>query len=168
MSWVGEDVAGDRAGVKKEGSGSSESEWSGLEWSDSEEGDMVKEEEWAEVKVKKEEEEEEVYTQTNRLKSSGVTATTKTTKIKKEEDTAADTPLSHISSRTTQKPAPTYTLEPTRPGPIARPGPSTPRRAHQTWVDDSEIMRHLVGGMAGLAIPMSQDEGGRWRIQQRP
>lgn len=47
-----------------------------------------------------------------------------------------------------------------------RPGPSSTQRTPRKRTTD-EIMRHLVGGMAGLAIPMVQDDGGRWRISQR-
>lgn len=74
----------------------------------------------------------------------------------------------------TPKPAPKggYVLEAaqSRPPPQGnpfRPGPSTPRTTRQKSTDDSEIMQYLVGSMANLAIPMSQDDGGRWRIDKR-
>lgn len=74
----------------------------------------------------------------------------------------------------TPKPVPKggYMLEaaqsrPPPQGSSSRPGPSTPRTTRQKSIDDSEIMQHLVGGMANLAIPMSQDDGGRWRIDKR-
>lgn len=74
----------------------------------------------------------------------------------------------------TQKPVPkgAYTLEAAPSGPTpqwssSRAGPSIPRGPRQKWTDDTEIMQHLVGGMANLAIPMSQDDSGRWRIHKR-
>ncbi|KAL2104971.1 hypothetical protein VUR80DRAFT_9247 [Thermomyces stellatus] len=65
-----------------------------------------------------------------------------------------------------------YTLEAVKSRPVpqgssSRPGPSTPRKTCQKWIDDSEIMQYLVGGMTNLAIPMAQDDGGRWRIHRR-
>lgn len=56
--------------------------------------------------------------------------------------------------------------EPEPPSPSQqRRGPSSTQRPRGQTAD--EIMRHLVGGMAGLAIPMAQDDGGRWRISHR-
>lgn len=143
VSWVGEAPAGDavRKGLLSEGS--SESEWSELEWSGSE-GEEVKEEG---VEVK----EEDAYTQTNKPFTQP-NAITKTTAIKKGGNAAEQ-----WAPSTRPRSPPAHNPGPPRLHPASTPRPN----------QDDEIMRHLVGGMAGLAILMSQDGSGRWRIHKR-
>ena len=159
--WSGEGEVSWAGDVKKETSSESgsdsESGWSELEWSDIEDGERVTVGE-SKVNADEEEDGEDIYTQTNRL---FMQSNTTETGIKKEDaaedaEDAEDPPPQSPPAQS----SPSYALDPAR-----RPRESTPRRA-QNQADD-EIMRHLIGGMADLAIPMSQDDGGRWRIQKR-
>ena len=171
VNWVGEMVAKEGA-MKRSLSGGEESEgWSDLVWSDSDE-ERLRVEMGVEVKR---EEEEDIYTQTNRLfAESSEVGTEGGLTIKKEKrknPEPSPPPEPPITSLRVPKQEPqAYTLgrsPRSRPAKNpSHPGPSTPRRANQKWIDDSEIMQHLVGGMANLGIPMSQDDGGRWRIQK--
>ncbi|SPO06879.1 uncharacterized protein DNG_09573 [Cephalotrichum gorgonifer] len=134
-----------------------------------------------------EEERENIYTQVNNLfaETSGErsTETRRTAWLEKEKGraprTAPSPPLSSPFGRPPMQQAlPSHFRipegmsqpqpRPVLPGGSRRPEVLRPQGTQaKRRVDDSEIMRHLVGGIATLTIPMSQDESGRWRIQNR-
>lgn len=196
VTWVGENLARE-AVVKREDLSNVSSEtddWNHLEWSGSEDRESAKQEAKLKREI---EEDVYTQTERLFAESSGDESDSHITELEKEmaglnvagmpeANTGKGKAPEQLSSPWTpptapprrsmpwsQKPVPkgSYKLEaaPPRPTPRGgsfRPEPSTPRGTRQKWVDDSEIMQHLVG-TANLAIPMSQDDGGRWRIHKK-
>ena len=125
-----------------------EGEWDDMQWSDEE--DAIAREE------------QRVYTQTNDSPAKRNSTSNARTPTRNKRETTTETPEPPPQRR--RSPSPTsYALHATPQTPAS----STPRRLRRPDVDDSEIMQHLVGGMAGLGVDMSLDDGGRWRIRTR-
>ena len=128
--------------------------------------DLPGEDEWDDMQWSSEEdaiarEEQRVYTQTNTLHAKP-SASNARTPTRNKRETTTETPEPTPQRR--RSPSPTsYALHATP----RTPASSTPRRLRRPDVDDSEIMLHLVGGMASLGVDMTLDDGGRWRIRTR-
>ena len=125
-----------------------EDEWDDMQWSDEE--DAIAREE------------QRVYTQTNTSPAKTNSTSNAKPPTRNEKETTTETPKPPPQRR--RSPSPTSDARHATP---QTPASSTPRRLRRPDVDDSEIMQHLVGGMAGLGVDMSLDDGGRWRIRTR-
>lgn len=187
VRWVGEAEAGVVIGGPRLGVGGVKRfEWTEREEKQGEENEASEEEEDVdslEAEMEALEVEKDVYTRTSRLfteSGNETSARNIATQLDRVQQANLPPPPPHPFSPINPDPrnqpprqprpqpqphlwVPAPAPEP--PSPSQRPGPSSTQRPRGQTTD--EIMRHLVGGMAGLAIPMARDDGGRWRISHR-